>query len=234
MSGLPWYAFYPADYQRRTAGLTMVQDGAYRRLMDQYYLTGDHLPANADELLRICRAFADDEKSAVTHVLARFFVLSDDGWHHERIDSELARRAELSQTRADAGKKGADKTNGKRSAKGRQVPIHLHTQSQDTSSLRSEGATPKRAMSRRSLPEVFPLESDQLWANSHWLAKGRADLCAGMTEEIEKFRDHHAGKATMSADWPGSWRTWARRAMNYTKSPSKISSFPTAIIHKVA
>lgn len=226
MSGLPWYAFYPADYQRRTAGLTMVQDGAYRRLMDQYYLTGDPLPANADELLRICRAFADDERAAVTHVLARFFVLSDDGWHHERIDSELARRAGLSQTRANAGKKGADKTNGKRSANERQMPKQSHTQSQDTSSLRSDVAgearsKPRKASARRQLPEGFPAQSDEDWARDHWLSKGRADLCDAMTEEIAKFRDHHSGRATMSADWPGSWRTWTRNAMNFTKRQAK-------------
>ena len=72
-----------------------------------------------------------------------------------------------------------------------------------------------------------------MWAHDHWLAKGRADLCDAMNEEIAKFRDHHTGKATMSADWPGSWRTWARNAMNFTRRPAP-AAFKTATIHKVA
>jgi uncharacterized protein YdaU (DUF1376 family) len=224
MAGLPWYAFYPADYQRRTAGLTMVQDGAYRRLMDQYYLTGEPLPAIADELLRICRAFADDEKAAITFVLSRFFVQQDDGWHHERIDDELSKRAGLSQARAKAGKKGAAKTNGKPSAKNRQMPTHSHTQSQEEiSSLRSDivrEAPKQRTKSvRRSLPEDFPGQPERDWAQTHWLGKGRADLCNSIGDEVEKFRDHHRGRATTSADWAGSWRTWARNAMNFSRAP---------------
>lgn len=103
---------------------------------------------------------------------------------------------------------------------------------EQSSTLRVE-AKP-RAKARRSLPEVFPLQADKDWSQTRWLAKGRADLCAGMAEEIEKFRDHHTSKATMSADWSGSWRTWARNAMTMNRLPSKISQFPTAIIHKVA
>lgn len=87
---------------------------------------------------------------------------------------------------------------------------------EEESTLRVDIAPPKKA-SRRSLPDNFPDQGSQDWANNHWLAKGRADLCDSMTEEISKFRDHHTGKITMSADWPGSWRTWARNAMNFTK-----------------
>lgn len=88
---------------------------------------------------------------------------------------------------------------------------------------RASGAPPPKAKSRRSLPEGFPDLQSQDWSRDHWLTKGRADLCDSMTEEIANFRDHHAGKATMSADWAGSWRTWARNAMNFTRRPNGIN-----------
>ena len=81
-------------------------------------------------------------------------------------------------------------------------------------SLRS-GSAPKKK-SRRSLPDNFPELSDLTWAQELWLKYGRSDLCGTMAEEQEKFRDHHNGKLTASADWPASWRTWARNAIKFS------------------
>jgi len=102
--------------------------------------------------------------------------------------------------------------------------------STDTSSLRSDvtRSKPMRAKARSSLPNDFPAETDQAWAQTHWLQRGRADLCNAMTEEIEKFRDHHTSRATMSADWPGSWRTWARNALKFNSRQNNGPGKPTA------
>lgn len=221
----------------------MAQDGAYRRLMDHYYETAEPLPANTEQLLRICRAFDEAEKGAVLFVLQEYFVEGDDGWHHLTIDAEIIKRIELSEKRANSGREGG-KTSGESRANGKAKPpakpqasdqpngkqLLPQEQSQlHLSSLRSDSpASPatqpqKRAASRHSLPENFPTSVDQDWARDHWLTKGRADLCSGMAEEVAKFRDHHTGNATMSADWPGSWRTWARNAMNFIKKPSENS-----------
>lgn len=80
---------------------------------------------------------------------------------------------------------------------------------QITTSLRS--VVPRK----RGLPKDCPSETDLAWSRDYWFKKGRNDLWDRVVEEIEKFRDHHTGKATTSADWPGSWRTWARNAMNF-------------------
>jgi hypothetical protein len=103
----------------------------------------------------------------------------------------------------------------------------------ETPSLRS--GAPKKRKSRRSLPENFPEASDLAWAKDYWLKRGRADLCTLIGEEIEKFRDHHAGKLTASADWPASWRTWARNAIKFNngghngRANGQKSRGPTAL-----
>jgi uncharacterized protein YdaU (DUF1376 family) len=233
MSGRPWYAFYPDAYERDAGNLTYVQDSAYRRMLDHYYKTGAPLPADKDSLYRSCRALKREERAAIDFCLGLFFEFRADGYHQQRADDEIAKAVEISGKRAKAASNRHNKKSANEDAFAEQLHTHsTATTTEERSSLRDD-AKP-RAKARRSLPEIFPLEPDQDWARAHWLAKGRADLCNAMTEEIEKFRDHHAGRATMSADWPGSWRTWARLAMNFTKTPVKISSFPTAIIHKVA
>jgi uncharacterized protein YdaU (DUF1376 family) len=92
----PWYAFYPADYGRDTGHLSLIEHGAYRALMDHYYATAAPLPADLAQLLRLCRANAPAEAEAVRFVLEEFFDAAADGWHHRRIDAEIAKAEEIS------------------------------------------------------------------------------------------------------------------------------------------
>lgn len=101
-----WYSWYPADYAAKTAHLTAVQDGIYRRLLDHYYLMHGRVLANATTLLRVCRAFDEAERAAVPAMLAEFFTVIDGHYRHERADAELEKRALLRQKRAEAGSKG--------------------------------------------------------------------------------------------------------------------------------
>lgn len=101
-----WYAWFPGDYASKTATLTLVEHGAYRVLLDHYYQMGGKVLANATDLLRVCRAFAEAEQAAVAKVLAQFFVERDGYYHHERADAELEKRARLSEKRAAAGSVG--------------------------------------------------------------------------------------------------------------------------------
>lgn len=104
-----WYAHYPGDYGRDTAHLSLVQHGAYRLLLDHYYSTAAPLPSDVTALHRICRAFDQSEKDAVNSVLSGFFELRADGYHNNRADLELARRAEQHERLSNSGKRGAVK-----------------------------------------------------------------------------------------------------------------------------
>jgi uncharacterized protein YdaU (DUF1376 family) len=104
-----WYAFYPGDYGRDTAHLSMVEDSAYRRLLDHYYSTERPISTNVEHVVRICRAFAPGEQEAVRFVLQQFFTEQSDGWHNRRVDLELQKRQEIAEKRSKAGKVSAQK-----------------------------------------------------------------------------------------------------------------------------
>jgi uncharacterized protein YdaU (DUF1376 family) len=91
---LNYYEHHLGDYLRDTAHLSMVEDGAYRRLIDLYYTREESLPANLDAVCRLVRARTEDERAAVIIILDEFFDRSDDGYRHKRCDEELARAAE--------------------------------------------------------------------------------------------------------------------------------------------
>lgn len=100
-----WYPRYPADYGKKTRHLSLVEHGAYALMMDYCYSTGNPIPANAEQLHRICMAFAPSEQEACRRVLHEFFEERSDGWYNSRVDEELQKRNEISGKRADAARK---------------------------------------------------------------------------------------------------------------------------------
>lgn len=170
MSSRPWYAFYPKDYEQKTAHLTIIQDGAYRRLLDRYYMSGVPLPANAELLYRICRAFDDAERAAIDFVLGEFFVLTPLGYTQERVEDELKKATNLSETRRKAANSRHTKGDANACANAEQEHTQSQSQSQshiEISSLRSDiSAVPPtdrkssnrtlKAKPRKAEPDGFP------------------------------------------------------------------------------
>lgn len=86
-----YYEHHLGDYLRDTAHLSMVEDGAYRRMLDVYYVKELPLPNELRDVYRLVRAGSKPERDAVAVVLREFFVLGPDGWRHKRCDVEIAR-----------------------------------------------------------------------------------------------------------------------------------------------
>jgi uncharacterized protein YdaU (DUF1376 family) len=86
-----YYEHHLGDYMRDTAHLSMLEDAAYRRLLDAYYVRERALPADLRECYKLARASTKPEREAVAYVLREFFTLGDDGHHQGRADAEIAR-----------------------------------------------------------------------------------------------------------------------------------------------
>ena len=84
-----YYERHIGDFIRDTVGLSMIEDGAYNRLLDQAYQTERPIPK--DMVYRLARATTPVERKAVDYVLATFFELTDDGYRQKRVEVEIAR-----------------------------------------------------------------------------------------------------------------------------------------------
>ena len=84
-----YYPFHIGDYATHTAHLEPLEDLAYRRLLDLYYLREGRLPIDTDECARLIRL--REAPSLVASVLAEFFERTDSGWSHARCNEELFR-----------------------------------------------------------------------------------------------------------------------------------------------
>jgi uncharacterized protein YdaU (DUF1376 family) len=85
-----YYDHHLGDYMRDTAHLSMLEDGAYRRLIDAYYAREKPLPSDIKECCKLARAFSKAERDAVAYVLKEFFELTDDGYRQKRCDEVIA------------------------------------------------------------------------------------------------------------------------------------------------
>lgn len=84
-----YYPHHIGDYLKDTAHLTMVEDGAYRRLIDLYYLHEKPLPTERAKVYRLARALTPSDKGAVDTILDEYFELAEEGWRHRRCDTEI-------------------------------------------------------------------------------------------------------------------------------------------------
>lgn len=129
-----YFQFNIGDYASHTRHLSPMEDLAYRRLLDLYYLKDGEVYGDEAEVarqigLRECVA-------EVTQVLQDFFCIGeDDRWTHDRCDAEIAKFREKSEKASNAGKASAQRRLNKRSTDvqptNNQEPI---TNNQDISS----------------------------------------------------------------------------------------------------
>ena len=104
---IEWFPWYPTLYRADTADLTLAEDGAYRRLIDEYMVTRRPLPDNDQALARIT-GVSLAEWLDLSSRLRHFFTANNRTLHHKRCDIELDRQDRHTRLRTEVGKKGAE------------------------------------------------------------------------------------------------------------------------------
>lgn len=96
-----YYQFHIGDYKSHTSHLSVIEDCAYRRLLDFYYLNEKAI--NHRDVARQIN-MREYEQDVLT-ILNEFFISTNDGFVHPRADQEIAKYREF----IAAGKRGAAK-----------------------------------------------------------------------------------------------------------------------------
>ena len=84
-----FYPFHIGDYAAHTRNLSLMEDLAYRRLIDQYYL--DESPLKGEPSLIARRIGMSDFSSDIQYILETFFEKEGDLWVSKRCDDEIAK-----------------------------------------------------------------------------------------------------------------------------------------------
>jgi len=182
MSKLPWFAWYPADFERKTGHLSNEVVGAYVRLMNHYWSNNGQINFDPADLCRIMRT----ERRRFNHIwryLDTFFVLQS-GYDGDtlllpRLQEELEKAIEISKTKAASGRKG-----GLASAKAKKK----HTPSHSTFHIIHKELGGGANVLEKTAPHVF-VEKERKHDYSNWkpsdIIKDRIRLnCTGIDDKF--------------------------------------------------
>lgn len=105
---LAYYPFYAERYEAATAHLTLLEDGAYNRLLRLCWRSpGCKIPDDIGWIHRQMRATSPDEKAAVDQVLAEFFKRGKGKVWNPKLLEVHQQVSEAHLNKSEAGKRGA-------------------------------------------------------------------------------------------------------------------------------
>ena len=179
--GMHFYQFHIGDYKSHTHHLSLIEDLAFRRLLDHYYL--HEAPIKQRDIARQI-GMRDNEQEVLT-VLNEFFVSTEQGFINPRADEEVSKYRKFSED----GKKGAAKrwhkdSNGGVNSPPNATPIATNNQEPITNNHKP---IKERATSVACPHDVSP----QVWQDWLQLRKSKK---ASVTETVVKGARAEAGK----------------------------------------
>jgi len=102
-----YYQFNIGDYASHTRHLDLLEDLAYRRILDLYYL--HERPLNGDAAFVAKQIGMRDEAAIVRDVLNEFFEKTNEGYVNGRADKEIAHYHSKIEQASRAGKASAER-----------------------------------------------------------------------------------------------------------------------------
>ena len=198
-----FYSFHIGDYAAHTRHLSLLEDLAYRRLLDVCYMKEAPLPDDIDSIAR--QIGMRDHIPEVQAVIDEFFEwVMDCGYIHPRVDAEIRKTGRKRELASKAGKASAAKR--ERESNGRSTGVEqtlngnpTDVQPPDThyplpstkeqTPLKSGGSKGTRACAR---PDEVPLD---LW--NDWVSLRKAKK-APVTPRVLKGLSTEGGKANLA------------------------------------
>ena len=144
-----FFPFHIGDYMAHTAHLEPMEDLAYRRMIDLYYIRESCLPLDAAEVAKLIRMRS--EIDVVKSVLQEFFKETAEGWTHSRCEYELC---ELQSKRMKAKESAAKRWNSEGNANA--MPTHSEGDATNTNTNTNTKEEPKNISG-------YPPEFEEFW-----------------------------------------------------------------------
>ena len=178
-----YFQFNIGDYASHTRHLTLMEDLAYRRMLDAYYLREGELPLCAIEVGRIISM--RHNISDVEQVLSEFFERTETGWFHKRAEAEIAHFRDKRQKASNAGKASAERRSNGRSTDvqptNNQEPITINQEPDITPHKPPRGPT-------ILIPDWMPMDAWNGWIEMRVKRKKPLTARAG-SRAIMKLED---------------------------------------------
>jgi uncharacterized protein YdaU (DUF1376 family) len=207
-----YFQFNIGDYMSHTNHLSLLEDIAYRRLLDLYYLHERPLNSGIAPVAR--QIGMREHETEVQTVLEEFFKLTEDGWVNKRADLVIEDYRAKIQQASKAGKASAERRLSKRSTV---VATDVQPNiKQETITKKQEPSSAKKPA--KKCPKDFEVTDDmKTWVKTECPLVDHA-------EQTKVFRDYEFTAA--KSDWVGTWRNWMRKANQFAAEKQTTDRYP--------
>lgn len=190
-----YYKRHLGDYAAATGHLSLVEHGAYNKMLDRYYSSEQPLPADPAALYRLIGARDKIEREATDVVAAEFFVRDGEVLRHKRVDEEIADASERAEHNRSVGKKGGRPAKFKAAVPQGTKPNGFPNETQPVSENNPMGFENETDRVSKNNPSHKPLANSQekeksKGAEAPWLLPDWIDAAAwsGFEEMRKKIR----------------------------------------------
>ena len=175
-----YYPFHLGDYATHTKHLGLLEDLAYRRMIDLYYTTEKPLPNDPENVARLIGM--REHSTIVTEVLSDFFLKSEDGYRNKRCDGEIEKyKAKADRARSANNKRWKSET-------------HLKSESFQIPTNNQEPITKINVKGKISIPTDFSITS----TDSDWAIKNNIN---NIDDHLEPFIETCKANGYKKVDW---------------------------------
>lgn len=200
-----FYSFHIGDYATHTAHLEPMEDLAFRRLLDLYYLRETALPSDVAECARLIRMRSN--VADVESVLKEFFTLSNEGWVNVRCAEELGKmKDKQSKARASAYASHANRnasalqTQSERSANALQTQSEGSATNTNTNTNKKNTSAPPEGVSPKVWQDFLKTRKTKVTDTAVEGIRREAGK-AGITLETALETSCERGWQSFKADW---------------------------------
>jgi uncharacterized protein YdaU (DUF1376 family) len=206
---LHYYQFNIGDYHSHTGYLSLLEDLAYRRLLDAYYLSESPYPEDPKQVARLVGM--RDNVDEVTQILNDFFTLKDGFWINKRVDAELELYHSKAVTARNNGRKGGRPPKDKET-QGEPNPNPEITQSVNLANPEITGSQANhKPLTKVTKGRFAPPSLNE--AKDYFTERQSTDPI----NQAEGFIDFYESKGWMVGknkmkDWKAAIRNWIKRS----------------------
>ena len=230
-----YYQFNIGDYASHTRHLDLLEDLAYRRLLDLYYL--HERPLSNDASVVAKQIGMRDHAALVRDVLNEFFEHSQEGYASSRADKEIAHFHSKIEQASRAGKASAERRNNARPTdvqpNNKQEPITNKQETKKESATvvaTPEGVTESvwQDFVKHRKAKKAPITPTALAGIKREADKASWSLDRAITECVER------GWTGFKAEWVAPKQTFAQQAADIARStvPAQHSG-PDPVLVKI-
>ena len=234
-----FYKFHIGDYMSHTRHLSLLEDLAYRRLLDFYFLHEQPIK-HRDAARQI--GMREHEEDVLT-VLNEFFLSTDDGFVNPRANKEIEEYKAHQGTSAYGAfirdnqslKSVVQKdvyiqhfTNGTldtyiKTLRTQDVPIMSTSSTHDATNNHKPLTINHKPIKENKRGSRLPQDWFLSKSMGDWATQERPDL--DVRQVAEQFKDYwaaQAGQKGVKLDWDATWRNWVRNTKAVKPNPYDV------------